>query len=194
VIETLYALVPQYGGWVLFAVTFLSCLAVPFPASLVMLAAGAFVASGDLSGAAVVAGALGGAVLGDQMGYAAGRIGGGWLVARLSRRPAAAVWLGRAVARMDARAGRTIFLSRWLVSALGPYVNLAAGAARVRWGRFTGAAVAGEVVWVAIYVGLGFLFASRVEAIGATLPSLLAALGAAAIAVLLGRALWRRRA
>ena len=191
--EALYGLVPQYGAWVIFAVTFLSCLAVPFPASLVMLAAGAFVASGDLSGSRVVAGALAGAVLGDQAGYLAGRVGGRWLIGRLSRRPAAAAWLARAEARMDARAGRTVFLSRWLISALGPYVNLAAGAARVGWGRFTLASVAGETVWVLLYVGLGFFFAARIDAIGATLPSVLAALGAAAVAVLLGRALWRRR-
>jgi membrane protein DedA with SNARE-associated domain len=193
VTDTLYALVPHYGAWVIFAVTFLSCLAVPFPASLVMLAAGAFVASGDLSGVRVVAGALGGAVLGDQVGYLLGRVGGRWLIGRLSRRPGAAAWLARAEARMDARAGRTIFLSRWLVSALGPYVNLAAGAARVGWGRFTLAAVLGEAVWVALYVGLGFFFASRIDDIGATLPSVLAALGAAAVAAMLGRALWQRR-
>lgn len=192
-IETFYALVPQYGGWILFVVTFLSCLAIPFPASLVMLAAGAFVASGDLSGLAVVAGAMGGAVLGDQLGYLAGRAGGRWLIARLSRRPAAAAWLARAEARMDAGAGRTVFLSRWLASALGPYVNIAAGAARVEWRRFTVAAVLGEAVWVALYVGLGFLFSSRVEAIGATLPSVLVAVAAAAVALMLGRALSRRR-
>jgi membrane protein DedA with SNARE-associated domain len=193
VIETFYSLVPQYGGWVLFVVTFLSCLAVPFPASLVMLAAGAFVASGDLSGVAVVAGALGGAVLGDQVGYLAGRVGGRWLMTRLARRPAAAAWLARAEARMDARAGRTVFLSRWLASALGPYVNIAAGASGVAWQRFTVAAVLGEAVWVALYVGLGILFSSRIEAIGATLPSVLAAVAAAAVALMLGRALWQRR-
>lgn len=189
----LYALVPQYGAWVVFAVTFLSCLAVPFPASLVMLAAGAFVASGDLSGGAVVAGALAGAVLGDQLGYLAGRVGGRWLIARLARRPRMAAWLAQAEARMGARAGWTVFLSRWLVSALGPYVNLAAGAARIGWRRFTVASVLGETVWVGLYVGLGFAFAARIDAIGATLPSVLAALGAGAVAVLLARALWQRR-
>ena len=94
---------------------------------------------------------------------------------------------------MDARAGCTVFLSRWLVSALGPYVNLAAGAARVGWARFTLAAIAGEAVWVGMYVGLGFVFAARIDAIGATVPSVLAALAAAGVAALLGRALWRRR-
>lgn len=189
----LYALVPKYGAWVVFAVTFLSCLAVPFPASVVMLAAGAFVASGDLSGGAVLAAALAGAILGDQLGYLAGRVGGRWLIGRLARRADVAGWLARAEARMDARAGRTVFLSRWLVSALGPYVNLAAGAARIGWGRFTLASVAGETVWVFLYVGIGFFFASRIDDIGATLPSVLAALGAAGVAAMLGRALWRRR-
>ncbi len=191
--DALFALVPQYGSWIVFAVTFLSCLALPIPASLVMLAAGAFVASGDLSGPMVLAGALMGAILGDQLGFLVGRIGGRRLLARLSRRPKMAVWLGRAEARLVTRAGRTVFLSRWLVSALGPYVNLAAGTAHVGWRRFSLAATLGEIVWVGLYVGLGIVFASHLDAVGATVPSVLLALAAAAGAVMAGRALLRRR-
>lgn len=40
--------VPTYGLWLFAASTFLSCLALPIPASILMLAAGGFVAAGDL--------------------------------------------------------------------------------------------------------------------------------------------------
>jgi membrane protein DedA with SNARE-associated domain len=96
----LLALVPEHGVPVLFVATFLSCLAVPIPSSLLMLAAGAFVASGDLAALPVAAAALGGAVLGDQLGYGIGHSGGIslWIrllagrklpAAKAGRRPAA---------------------------------------------------------------------------------------------------------
>ena len=38
--DWLLALVPTYGLWLLAAATFLSCLAIPIPVSILMLAAG----------------------------------------------------------------------------------------------------------------------------------------------------------
>ena len=55
-------LVPVYGLWLIALVTFASCLALPMPASVVMLAAGGFAASGDLVLWHVVAAAILGAV------------------------------------------------------------------------------------------------------------------------------------
>lgn len=55
-------------GAVLALVSFLSCLALPVPASVVMLAAGALASAGDLALAPVALGALAGAVPGDQAG------------------------------------------------------------------------------------------------------------------------------
>ena len=46
--DWLLALVPQYGLLLLAATTFLSCLALPLPASILMLTAGGFAAAGDL--------------------------------------------------------------------------------------------------------------------------------------------------
>ena len=72
----LLALVPTYGLWLLASVTFLACLALPVPCSILMLTAGGFVASGDLVLWQVLAAALSGAVLGDQIGYRIGLYGG----------------------------------------------------------------------------------------------------------------------
>jgi membrane-associated protein len=46
--DTLFALVPTYGPYLILACVFLSCLAVPLPSSLLVLASGGFAASGDL--------------------------------------------------------------------------------------------------------------------------------------------------
>lgn len=163
--DALFTVVANYGSTAVFAVTFLSCLAMPVPASLMMLTGGAFAASGDLVLTSVVVAAYAGAVAGDQTGYLIGRSCAGplerWAAARRSR----AFLLGRARASIEAWGGAGVFLSRWLVSPLGPYVNFASGAGRMHWIRFSVWGAAGEVVWVGLYVGLGYAFAESLPAI-----------------------------
>lgn len=183
--DWLLALVPTWGPWLLALTTFASCLALPIPASLLMLAAGGFVAAGDLAATAVVAAALAGAVAGDLGGYLAGRVGGAGLLARLTARAAP---LARAVDWLGRRGGIAVFLSRWFVSALGPYVNLAAGAAGLALPRFALAVLAGEAVWVGLYIGLGFGFAGNLAAATALAANLLGL--AAALAAALGLGWW----
>ena len=67
--ELVLAFAADYGVPLLFVVTLLSCLALPVPSSLLMLASGGFAASGDMS--LIVAGlaAFTGAVIGDNLGY-----------------------------------------------------------------------------------------------------------------------------
>jgi membrane protein DedA with SNARE-associated domain len=183
--ETLLALVPTYGFWLLGLATFCSCLALPIPVSIMMLAAGGFVAAGDLSLTACGLAALGGAVAGDQVGYLAGRTGGARLTARLGARAAP---LAKATELLARRGGMAVFLSRWLVSALGPYVNLAAGAAGQPWLVFTAYGLAGEAVWVGLYLGLGYGFAGNLQAASDMAVDVLGFLAAGAVA--LGLAVW----
>lgn len=190
----LLALVADWGVVVVALATFLSCLALPVPSSLVMLAAGAFVASGDLPGPAVVAAALGGAIAGDQLGWWAGRVAGARALPRLNARPGPRRLMTQARGALRDRGLMAVYLTRWLFSPLGPYVNLLAGAAGMGWARFTLADLAGEATWVAVYVGLGWAFAGHVADLGATLGNLTGALTAGVLALVLARMIWRRRA
>lgn len=189
--ETLLALVPTYGAWLVFAATFLSCLAIPAPSSLIMLAAGAFVASGDLNAYAILGAAYAGALLGDQLGYWIGRTGGATIWAYLRKNKNTVNMLDRAEQSLKQRDFVAVYLTRWLFSAVGPYVNLLCGATKMSWARFTIADLAGEATWVAVYVGLGISFASQIETLGSTLGNVAGALGAGLVTVLLGRYLWR---
>jgi membrane protein DedA with SNARE-associated domain len=190
-------LVSTYGTIIIALSTFLSCLALPIPASFVMLAGGAFVASGDLSAIPVVAAAFLGAVAGDQVGFRVGRLGGHRIETWLNRSPTRAVALARARALVTRWGVTGVFFSRWLVSPLGPWVNLIAGATGMAAARFTIAGAAGEAVWVGLYVGLGFLFAANLGALSYVLGNTVAAVTAAAVALGLGALLLanaRRRA
>lgn len=180
-----------YGAPILMLVTFLSCLALPVPASLAMLAAGAFSASGDLSTVSVAAAAFAGAVLGDQAGYAVGRAARTPLLSRIEGRPKRAALYGRARRMIEDHGGVGIFLSRWLFSPLGPYANFAAGITHLARLRFTLWGAAGEAVWVAIYIGLGLAFSDDLAA-AAEMAQDLGGL-AAALAVLAIAGIWVSR-
>lgn len=180
------------GVPILAVITCLSCLAMPVPASLMMLGAGALAVSGDLSLPGAMAGAFLGAVVGDQLGYRIGHAGGRWLDNRLRDGTKPALAFTRAQAMLRKRGAGAVFLSRWLLSPLGPYVNFAAGSARLPWPRFTLWAAAGEVIWVATYVSLGYFFATRITMLAQISQALVGLLAAVAVMVVAG--LWLRQA
>lgn len=189
--DWLLALVPTYGLWLLATATFCSCLALPFPASILMLTAGGFVAAGDLDLTATFAAAAAGGIAGDQLGFWAGRKLGAPLLTRVRQDPARDKLVGRAVAMMEKRGVVGVFLTRWLFSPLGPWVNLTAGSAGFGWRQFSLASFAGEVVWAGLYVGMGYGFAGNIQAASDMLGSVLGLLAAGAVMVVLG--LWLLR-
>ena len=186
----------QVGDWgvtLLAVVTFLSCLAIPVPSSTMMLASGAFAASGDLALVPAAGAALIGAVLGDQTGYGLGRLS--YLRAErwLMRNQTRAAVLSRARVQVQNRGAVAVFFSRWLFSVLGPYVNLLAGGAGMTWATFTAMGIAGEVVWVTVYVGLGYLAGGQIEQIAELLGNASGFLASLAVTGGLGWLLWRHR-
>jgi membrane protein DedA with SNARE-associated domain len=87
--------------------------------------------------------------------------------------------------------GLGVFFSTWLVAPLGPWVNLAAGATGMGAVRFTVWDAIGDAIWVAIYVGLGYAFATNIDALSAILGNAAAAITALAVAGGLGLLLVR---
>lgn len=192
-IHEAYALIPRHGPSVLFLAAVLSCAGAPIPTSAMMMAAGAFIAAGDMGLWTTAALTLIGALIGDQIGFFAGRYGGEPLWERFRRNPKLAPTMDRAQAELSRRALVAVVASRFPLSALGPWINLAAGATRVEWGRFSLGVLLGDAVWVGVYLVGGYFFADRVKAMGTTMTSLLIALALLTVAGFLGRRLWVRR-
>lgn len=129
-------------------------------------------AVGDLELWQVLLVATTAAILGDQVGYVAGRYGGRHTLEVLGRGTGRANLIRRAEV-FNARWGAlSIFFSRWLVTALGPWVNLTSGIARYSWPRFVLWDAIGEGTWVAVYVGLGVVFSDRVRELADLVSSL----------------------
>lgn len=138
----------------------------------------------------VVLAGLSGAILGDQLGYRLGKHGGGFVKSRIGGNKSQQELFRKAEEFMRRWGGPGVFFSRWLVSPLGPWVNLAGGMMPYRWPGFTLFAVMGEIVWVGLYVGLGYGFSGSVQKIADIAGQFSLLLAALIIAGLLG---WRLR-
>ncbi|SHG33607.1 DedA family protein [Cognatishimia maritima] len=187
-IEALTIYLADYGALTLFFVTFASCLAMPVPSSLLMLTSGAFVATGDLSLGNVVIAALSGAVLGDICGFLLGHRLQTHVNDFAERSQKRQALLRRAGDILDQRGMIGVYLSRWLFSPLGPYVNFVAGATGMHPLRFVIAGALGEATWVCLYIGLGFLFAGNLSMAAELASDTIGLL--AAVFVMLGTGAW----
>lgn len=178
-----------HGLPVLFGVILVCSIGVPFPISLMLVAAGSFVEQGEMKLWQVIAVASVAAVLGDQIAYALSRWGGRRLVNRLGRKLGVEEKIKQAEALTNRWSGTGIFFSRWLVTALGPWVNVASGMAAYPWRRFVFWDVLGEIVWVVLYVSIGYAFSNRVQAIAEILGNLTWVIVGLILTAILGRQL-----
>lgn len=163
--DQLLAALSLYGLPVLFGVIAIAATGVPMPVTLMLVAAGSFVELGEMKLWQVLVVASSAAVLGDQIGYALGRWGGRSVLERLRRRKNGEAKIAQARAFAKRWGGAGIFFTRWLVTPLGPWLNLTSGIANYPWGAFLIWDVLGETLWVVIYVLLGKFFSGRVQAL-----------------------------
>lgn len=184
--DQLFGLLSTYGLPVLFVVLAISSAGVPFPISLMLIATGSLVAQGEMGLWPVLIVCSAGAIIGDNIGYGLGRWGGRKLVRRITNRFGGADMIKRAEAFTKRRGGLAIFLSRWLVTPLGPWLNLTSGITGYPWPRFLFWDVLGEVLWVVLYVSLGNIFSDRVGALAELLGNLTWVIVGVIAAVILG--------
>lgn len=163
--DHLLAALSQYGLPVLFAVIAIAAVGIPLPISMMLVAAGSFVELGEMKLWQVIVVASAGAILGDQIGYALGRWGGHRIAERVRRRKNGVARIAQAEAFTKRWGAAGIFFSRWLITPMGPWLNLTSGMAGYPWTRFFLWDVLGEVLWVILYVMLGKVFSGRVQAL-----------------------------
>jgi membrane-associated protein len=163
--EQLLAALSFYGVPILAAVLYIGCLGLPLPSGVLLIASGSFIAGGQMNLWTVLIVASVASIAGDLTGYSVGRWAGHAALRRLSP---------KFKERLDAaeRVGRKwgawgIFLTRWLITPLGPWVNLLSGASEYPWPQFVIWDVLGECLWVFLYVSLGRMISGEVQAIGA---------------------------
>ena len=162
---SLLSALTTYGIPAIFVSVLISSMGLPLPTSFLLIVAGSFVESGDLQFWPVVIAGVVAAVLGDHAGYSVGWFGGRKIATQISKRLKAETMLEKAEATSRKWGGVSVFFSRWLITALGPYINLTSGLTRYQLPRFSIWVVLGEALWVVTYVYIGRLFSDRVAEI-----------------------------
>lgn len=177
----LIALLTHYGLPVLFACTAICCFGLPMPGlSLALVAAGSFAKRAEWSLLLVLFGAVGAAVMGDLLGYWLARLAGRRRILDWADRLRLRKALGKANRYQERVQGPSIFLTRWLVP-LGPWVNFNCGLSSYPSLKFLGWSLAGQTLWVLLYVIPGYFFQDSVQQI----LELMGTLGWASVVVLL---------
>lgn len=189
--EEILALFALHGLPGVFAILAAGQLGLPLPTSILLMSVGALLADGDLSPAETFAWALAGAVAGDQAGYAAARFGGRRLLDRFMNGLPGKGSFARAESFSAKWGGPGIFFSRWLVSPLGPWINLTSGLSRYPWWKFLFWDVLGEALWITAYLAIGHGFSSSIAGLADVIANLGWLIGATALTGLLGFMLWR---
>jgi membrane-associated protein len=184
--ETLLALVPTYGVWLILVALPLSCLALPVPSSILVMTAGGFAAAGDMTLWQVQAAAFAGFIAGDQVTYGIARAGGTPLVARMKSRPKLGALFARAETMLQRKGAVAVFLSRTIFSPLGPYMGYLSGALKLPWVTFSGAAILGAACWSLGYSYLGYVFATQITQVASMIGNAIGFIlaGAAAIGLI----------
>jgi membrane protein DedA with SNARE-associated domain len=193
-LNQLLAFLTLYGSPALFVVVAVAAVGVPLTVTLLLIITGSMVAQEAMNVWAAIAIATVGSVAGDQLGFAIGRWGGKALVARFSGMLGSAERIKKLEARANRWGGAGVFFSRWLVTPLGPWINLASGAAEYSWLQFTLWDFLGEALGAALYIWLGLVFSDRVQQVSAILGDSGWAIIGILAAVFFGWKLFVRRA
>lgn len=181
--ELYFTGIAAYGAPALALALFICAAGLPLPGTLFVVSAGALAQQGLLDGAAAAGLGLTGLVLGDSLGYGLGRFAGAWALPRLG---GSEVWR-RAGGEFQRRGGWFIYLTRFLITPLAVPVNVLAGSNGCSYWRFLRSDAAGELTWLALYGGAGYLAGAQWEAVAGWAEQLGAPLAAVLLA---GGVIW----
>jgi membrane protein DedA with SNARE-associated domain/rhodanese-related sulfurtransferase len=163
--ESLLSGLAQHGYSILFASVFLESIGFPLPAALALLIAGGASARGSLQGSYALGGAVLAMVTGDALMFLLGRYTGWFflgLLCRISLNPESCI-----VSSADSfyRRGRALLVVSKFIPGINTMAPPLAGSMNMRPLQFFGLDLAGAVLYIFSFFGVGFLFSDALGAI-----------------------------
>ncbi|MGH4139766.1 DedA family protein [Clostridium sp.] len=156
----------DYNIWFLSIIIVLQCIGIPTGASLLVMASGAFAYAGEFNVIILSLQVWFFSWLGDNIAYIVWRTIGDKVFNNHSK---VKTYLQPKIFKAKdylIKHGRvSVFLSRFFISAMGPFINAAAGLTGYKLRTFSLFVALGELVWTCIYLGLGYWFGDSWEAI-----------------------------
>ena len=160
------ALIASYGYGLIFAMVMLESLGLPLPGETTLITAAVYAgATQDLTLLGIMAAALAGAVIGDNVGFWIGVKLGSRLLIRFGPRlhiTPGKIKLGQYL--FLRHRGKVVFFGRF-VAILRTLAAFLAGANKMPWSRFFVFNVAGGTVWVTLYASAAYGLGTRVHAV-----------------------------
>lgn len=150
----------NYNIWFLGILIIIQAFGIPTGATLVVIAAGALAFAGEFNIIILILEVWIFSSLGDIIAYILWKTVGVKLLTKFSRLN---MYFQPKLTKMHIYLNRhgksTVFFTRFLLSPMGPSINVAAGIARYEWVTFSIFVSLGELFWTCIYLGLGYWFA-----------------------------------
>jgi membrane protein DedA with SNARE-associated domain len=176
--ETINAWLESYGYLVVFLLVMLESVGVPVPGETALIGAALYAGSThNLEIGWVIAVAIAGAIVGDNIGFSIGRYGGARLLLRYGHkiglhenRLKIGIWLFRR------HGGKVVFWGRF-VSVLRTWAAFLAGTNKMAWPRFLVFNAAGAIVWASLYGLLYYFFGSVLSELSTAINVALGAVG-----------------
>ncbi|MCL5960327.1 MAG: DedA family protein [Chloroflexi bacterium] len=150
-----------WGYLAVFVFVLMESSGIPLPGETMLLTAAVYAGLGHLSIQWVISLAVGGAIVGDNLGYLAGRVGG----YRLVRRYGKFIHLSEErLARVEKfyrhHGNKTVFFGRFF-AVLRTWAAFLAGLNRMPWPEFLLFNATGGILWAVIYGILGYKLAQN---------------------------------
>jgi len=181
----------SYGYLVVFLLVMLESIGLPVPGETALIGAALYAGSTHkLEIWGVIAVAIAGAIIGDNIGFSIGRYGGARLLLRHGHkirlhegRLKIGIWLFRR------HGGKVVFWGRF-VSILRTYAAFLAGTNQMAWPRFLVFNAAGAVVWATAFGVAYYVFGSALQKLSTTIDITLGVAGVVGLVAFLG---WAKR-
>jgi membrane protein DedA with SNARE-associated domain len=189
--HTIDAWLSSYGYLVVFLLVMVESIGVPVPGETALVGAALYAGSTHkLEIWWVIAVAIAGAILGDNIGFAIGRYGGARLLLRHGQRIRLdegrlkiGIWLFRR------HGGKVVFWGRF-VSILRTWAAFLAGTNQMPWGRFLVFNAAGGIVWATLYGLVYYEFGGALRRLSTTIDIVLGVVGTVVLVTFL---VWAKR-
>ena len=181
----------SYGYLVVFLLVMLESIGLPMPGETALIAAALYAGSTHkLEIGWVIAVAIAGAIIGDNIGFSLGRYGGARLLLRHGHRIGLhegrlkiGIWLFRR------HGGKVVFWGRF-VSVLRTYAAFLAGTNKMAWSRFLVFNAAGAIVWATLYGVVYYEFGGALRRLSTTIDIVLGVVGTV---ILVSFLVWTKR-
>lgn len=165
VLHTLEPALNNYGYLAIAGFVLLEDFGVPVPGETILILGAVYAGTGRLNIVLVGILACIAAILGDNIGFAIGRFGGRPLVERFGRYVLLTPErLDKASGFFERHGGKVVCVARF-VEGLRQANGIVAGITGMRWARFLLFNAIGAVLWVAVWLTIGYASGSHIDSI-----------------------------